>query len=259
MSDSLFDSFNATQIHQTVDIDHFSEKETIFIWIDILGFKNKLKEGCKNYDELADMLSFFQEIFKEKEGLYKTTVISDGIVLELNPQREQWKFENVKECFGIIKQKQLEFILEKKCVVRGAISVGTSRYNKENDRNYISNGLSSAYELESKSIYWPVIGTTQQYLDKMTQLYNESLESSPFKDVFERTLEPKGEDVYFLDIYSDLEGSKREVIEEIINFQLEENKNTRSVYNKYVWLYKCMHKYKGSVEKLNPELEKVVL
>lgn len=236
----------------------FAKKKTIFIWIDILGFKDKLKDG-KHYDELALLLDDFQRRFKEREGYYRTTIISDGIVLELNPNREKWDFKKVQACFDEIKRQQLGFVLEKKCVVRGAIVVGTSRLKKDNEQNYISNGLSFAYELESKGINWPVIGTNKHFFDEINLLYrNDGLEH-PFENLFKKTLTPKGEDVYFLDIYSDLAGNEREIVEGVIQEQLQKQQDNRSVYSKYVWLYKCMHGYKGSKEVLNRELEEVIL
>ena len=236
----------------------FAKKETIFIWIDILGFKDKLKDG-KHYDELALLLDDFQRRFKEREGFYRTTIISDGIVLELNPKREKWNFENVQACFNEIKRQQLGFVVENKCVVRGAIVVGTSRLKKNGEQNYISNGLSFAYELESKGINWPVIGTNKIFFDKMNLLYKDDDRESPFDIVFKKTLTQNGDDVYFLDIYSDLKGEERKELENIIQDQLQKQEKCRSVYNKYIWLYKCMHGYKGSKEILNRELEEVIL
>lgn len=252
--------FNLSEIKPTFDEKVFSKKETIFIWIDILGFKDKLKD-VENYDELALLLDYFQDLFAQKEGLYRTTVISDGIVLELNPNREQWGFENVKACFDDIKRKQLEFILEKKYVIRGAIVVGTSRLKKESDRNYISNGLSFAYELESKGINWPIIGTNSNFFNRINSMYQEVDQSQPFKDLFKKTLTPNGQDVYFLDVYSDLEGEERSIVEKIIQDQLRnhQEEKDRQVYNKYIWLYKCMHNYKGSKAALDAELEGAVL
>lgn len=247
--------FNPSGITLTFDEKAFSKKETIFIWIDILGFKDKLKD-VENYDELALLLDYFQKLFKQKEGWYKTTVISDGIVLELNPNREQWNFENVKACFDDIKRKQLEFILKKKYVIRGAIVVGTSRLKKKGDRNYISNGLSFAYELESKGINWPIIGTNGYFFNRINTMYQEVGRQQPFKDQFKKTLTPNGQDVY-----SDLEGEERSIVEKIIQDQLRnhQEEKDRSVYNKYIWLYKCMHCYKGFKDTLDAELEGAVL
>lgn len=252
--------FNPSGITSTFDEKAFSKKETIFIWIDILGFKDKLKD-VENYDELAFLLDYFQELFKQKEGWYRTTIISDGIVLELNPNREQWDFENVKACFDDIRRKQLEFILEKKYVIRGAIVVGTSRLKKEGDRNYISNGLSFAYELESKGINWPIIGTNSNFFNRINAMYQEVGCQQPFNELFKKTLTPNGQDVYFLDVYSDLEGEERLIVEKIIQDQLRshQEEKDRPVYNKYIWLYKCMHNYKGSKATLDAELEGVVL
>lgn len=252
--------FNPSEIIAISGEKVFSKIETIFIWIDILGFKDKLR-NVENYDELALLLDYFQELFAQKEGLYRSTVISDGIVLELNPNRDQWRFENVKACFDDIKRKQLEFILEKKYVIRGAIVVGTSRLKKESDRNYISNGLSFAYELESKGINWPIIGTNSYFFNRISAMYQEVNGQQSFKDLFKKTLTPNGQDVYFLDVYSDLEGEERSVIEKIIQDQLRnhQEEKDRPVYNKYIWLYKCMHNYKGSKASLDAELEEVVL
>lgn len=260
MSTFAEQDFNPSEIIPNFDEKVFSKIETIFIWIDILGFKDKLK-NIENYDELALLLDYFQDLFAQKEGLYRTTVISDGIVLELNPNREKWSFENVKACFDDIKRKQLEFILEKKYVIRGAIVVGTSRLKKEGDRNYISNGLSFAYELESKGINWPIIGTNGNYFNQINKMYREGDCQCPFKEVFKKTLTPNGQDVYFLDIYSGLEGKERSIIEDIIQNQLKshQEEKERSVYNKYIWLYKCMHNYKGSKAALDAELEEIVL
>lgn len=233
--------------------------ETIFVWIDVLGFKSMLKDP-NNYEKLAKLLEEFQKKFEQKDGLFNTLAISDGLILELNPNRNIWTAGNVKNCLLYIQNKQFEFIRQNKVVVRGAIAVGTS-WNPDNkkNKNYISNGLSNAYKLESEGICWPVIGTNGFYLKKMNELYSDEDDLEPFKNFFNKTLNSNGDDVFFLDIYSNLDDSDQMIIDDIIDKQLAENEKIRTVYSKYVWLYKCVHGCRMSKKPLNSKLEKLVL
>lgn len=60
------------------------EPETIFIWIDILGF-SALVENESKYNELLGLLKDFFESFNKLNASAECHRISDGIILKLKP------------------------------------------------------------------------------------------------------------------------------------------------------------------------------
>ena len=136
--------------------DELTKMETIFVWIDILGFSQKL-EIEDDYKKLKDILSSFKKHFTDETGQYEVTSISDGMLCELNPDREEWDINNVRDSLNQIAEKQASFISTFRYLVRGGICVGT-RFYEEDKKGFIGNGLSRANKIESTHICWPIIG-----------------------------------------------------------------------------------------------------
>lgn len=110
-----------------------TNQDSIFIWIDILGFSKEL-EKRDNYYTLKQVLSNFRESFQIP--IAYQAVISDGILLEIPYIKHRWDVTEIKRIFSDIAQKQLMFMLKQKRVVRGALPMGYQllKLNKNNSK-----------------------------------------------------------------------------------------------------------------------------
>lgn len=232
--------------------ESYEATETVFIWIDILGF-SAIVEDSNQYDSLSILLQKFKEKFNGTSD-YFANVISDGIILELNPNRYHWSNQDFVRCFDEISKRQAEFVCENSILIRGGIAVGTKRLNDdENDRCFVSNGLARAYNVESHSISWPVIGTTESQMRRL-----ECLCEGKIDDYFCRAFDINGSDLYFLDYFSRLDKDQKEkhttfVVSTINEYdkELNETQHQKSpsvvarrqgIRNKYLWLCKYFQK-----------------
>lgn len=233
--------------------ENYEATETVFIWIDILGF-SAIVEDSSQYEALSSLLGKFKKKFNETSD-YNASVISDGIILELNPNRYNWSNRDFTQCFDEISKKQAEFACETETLIRGGIAVGTKRYNDNGkDRSFVSNGLARAYNIESHNISWPVIGTTESQMRKL-----ENLCSGKMNDYFCRAFDSCGKDVYFLDYFSRLEQNQRQAHYTFVVKKMEEfdkklneariqNSESSSIAKiqgiraKYMWLCKYFQK-----------------
>ncbi len=122
-------------------------KNSIFIWLDILGY-SAIVEDERKYIELSRLLKKFQELFNESDD-YDSTIISDGIILRLKDA----SFTDLKEIIHDIGKKQFQFIKENRYFIRGGIAVG-SKIEDTDDPNsaFVSNGLARAVYIESSQI-----------------------------------------------------------------------------------------------------------
>ena len=164
---------------------------------------------------------------------------------------------NLKKLIEVISKLQMEFVLEKKKLIRGAISLGTISKNlydkkdgykdRESDIFLISNGLANAYKLESEYVIWPVIATTEEFLNKIREVNHICDENELFglKRMFGRG----SGFLYFVDF---LENIPSEKIIEFENF-LEENirkyESQKRIFEKYYWLLKYYMKKMEQIEK----------
>jgi hypothetical protein len=79
-----------------------TNQDSIFIWIDILGFSKEL-EKRDNYYTLKQVLSNFRESFQIP--IAYQAVISDGILLEIPYIKHRWDVTEIKRIFSDIAQK----------------------------------------------------------------------------------------------------------------------------------------------------------
>ena len=229
--------------------DKREANKSIFIWLDILGFADAL-EREERYGELSELLRKFQSLFNN-ENSYRTTIISDGIILQItDPQ-----YEKFKEIINDIGKKQFQFICENKKFIRGGIAVGTKLENDKGMNNqFISNGLAIAVKTESNHVNWPIIGTNEKNMSDIREIFNVDGEEENF-DLL-RGFNKNGEDLYFIDFIE-----KNESYLELIISKITKNEGNPGIRNKYIWLLRYyLHKYKDR-EKVNipPSLKKVVL
>lgn len=211
-----------------------TEPETIFIWVDILGFSS-LVENESKYNELLSLLKDFYKSFKDLNASAECHRISDGIILKLKSNIRNG--DTVQQFFKDVMNVQKTFLLKQK-FLRGGIAVG-SKFNimDIDDEFYISNGLARAYNLESNSITWPIIGTNKEYLGRMCAIYGENI-----KESFDVTYSENKEEIYYLNSYKLLTGKElRDVYSNVLVNIFQNEKNPR-VQQKYIWLQRIMEK-----------------
>lgn len=213
--------------------EELSKKETVFVWIDILGFSNKL-ENEDDYKNMQRLLLEFQNHFSDETGKYEVTAISDGLICELNPLRSAWGIKDIAACVNQIAQKQADFITKYGYLVRGGISVGT-RYNGAECSGFIGNGLSRAYSTESNHISWPVIGFVLN--EKIKRFFLSSFHVRNIKKYLKLncTKNEHNEDVYFIDYKSRITNNM-DAVRDLVSAELKKDDNPLRVKMKYEWV-----------------------
>ena len=213
--------------------EDFAKTETVFVWIDILGFSKKL-ENEDDYATMDHLLSCFREHFADANGKYEVTSISDGMICELNPKRKKWTINDVFSCIDLIAQKQADFITKYGYLVRGGVSVGT-RFDSGESLGFIGNGLSRAYSTESNHISWPVIGFV---LDKkIKRFFLSSYHVRNIKKYLKLncTKNEHNEDVYFIDYKSKITNNM-DAVRNLVSAELKKEENPLRVKMKYEWV-----------------------
>ena len=213
--------------------DDFARIETIFVWIDILGFSKKL-ENENDYDAMDRLLYCFRDHFVDGNGKYEVTSISDGMICELNPKRDSWTINDVFSCMDMIAQKQADFITKYGYLVRGGISVGT-KLDSGQSAGFIGNGLSRAYNTESNHISWPVIGFVLN--KRMKKFFYSFYHIRNIKKYLKLncTKNEQNEDVYFIDYKSKIT-NKMDAIKDLVSTELKKEDNPLRVKMKYEWV-----------------------
>ncbi len=218
-----------------------NKKDTIFVWIDILGFSDALDDESK-YEDLSKYLNFFSNLFSTSEmnKMARYRKISDGIILQLRndirtPDMVSVFFKKILEC-----QKKM---LDSDLYVRGGIAVG-SKYEAD-DVNFISNGLARAVKLESNGITWPIIGTDEKNLKRMNQIYD-----SDFKEYFSITYSKNGSEVYYLNPFFELDPISQKRLYKNVVENIKKNEKKPQVLQKYVWIQRIMENVNRDLIKL---------
>ena len=229
-------------INQSNLPEEIEKKEFLYIWIDILGFRNKLStEKEEVYNKLFDIKKSFKKHF-EKLKLETIVSISDGLLLV-------WDIKGNKldEVFINLAKLQIDFILKYKYVIRGAISIGTisnSLYNlyisNENNKEekkdifLISNGLVKAYEMESKEIKWPIIAIDYETIEKLREI--KRINNSEFFGLQKINGNNEKMYLYMIDFLEYLDEDKQMEYENFLLTELNAHQNNRKIFEKYYWL-----------------------
>jgi hypothetical protein len=210
------------------------EPETIFIWIDILGF-SALVENESKYNELLGLLKDFFESFNKLNASAECHRISDGIILKLKPNIRN--ADVVRQFFEDVMSVQKTFLLRQR-FLRGGIAVG-SKFNITNIDNgfYISNGLARAYNLESNSITWPIIGTNERFLNDICSIYGENV-----KEIFDIAYSENKDKIYYLNFYKTLSGNELSEVYKNILVNISNTEKNPHVQHKYIWIQKMLEK-----------------
>lgn len=232
-------------------------EKSIYIWIDILGFKEATENESK-YKELSEALILFQDKF-ENDKNYKTYIISDGLVLII----EKLNFQKFISILGELGKLQASFIMEKELFLRGGIAIGSrvgNRIFEDNDvRSLLGNGLSRAYAIESKCITWPVIGTNQKNIEEIRKLL-EIVDEQEFFDL-RRSFNKKGEYIYYIDFLNYIDKGDIGLFMELLKrkiIEFSKEKEDYEIRNKYIWLLRyCCKQFGPSC--IPEDLNRVVL
>lgn len=218
------------------------EPETIFVWIDILGF-SALVENESKYNELLGLLKDFFESFNKLNVSADCHRISDGIILKLKPNIRN--ADVVRRFFEDVMCVQKTFLLRQR-FLRGGIAIG-SKFNMANLDNgfYISNGLARAYNLESNSVTWPIIGTNERFLDEMCSIYGENV-----KDMFDVAYSENKDKIYYLNFYKMLSGKELNEVYKNILVNISNTEKNPRVQHKYIWIQKMLEKINGNLVSL---------
>jgi hypothetical protein len=224
-----------------------TSEETLFIWLDVLGFADAVDDESK-YRELSSLLKKFQILFNTSHK-YETQIISDGIVLYV----KDTKAKNIRSVFQDIAQKQLEFIIENSYFIRGGIALGSRFEDAGENALFISNGLARAVKLESSVVDWPVIGIDDKNIQHLRRInkIDDDRELFGLKQGYNKN----GQTIYFIDfvqkdpVYVDLLYAK------ILEF---EDPKYQVIRNKYIWLLRYfLHKYDD--QQIGDTLQGIVL
>jgi hypothetical protein len=226
--------------------DKTKPRNSIFVWLDILGYSAAVEDE-KKYGELAQLLKKFQELFNESDR-YNSTIISDGIILEIFDTN----FKGLKDVFQDIGKKQFQFIQENKYFIRGGIAVGSKLEDMGNKNNaFVSNGLARAVYIEANKVDWAIVGTDKNNIEKIRQMFKIDDEEEFFD--LKCSYNNKGEEIYFIDfIEEDIS------YYQLVDSQRESYREVHSIRNKYIWLLRYYHhKYHDS--DMHSSLKGVVL
>ncbi len=220
------------------------DKLYLYIWIDILGFGDKLKRG--NEDIFDDLFRKREKLAKKftNEGDIQSEVIlliSDSLLIVCDLDRIE-----PRKLFDNLARLQIEFILEEKEFMRGGMAVGRVSQAKlkelrEKNNNrieevfLISDGLVKAYELESKNVLWPVVATTDEVLDEIRKVNHIDDVNESFD--LERVRGTNHGVIYIVDFLKYLEDEdKRNDFEYLLWENLKKFENNKRVFDKYMWL-----------------------
>ena len=217
----------------------------IYVWIDILGFRNELEKGSeKIYKDLFDIREeFFSKFNKLRKYTKDIFQISDGLVVVCNVEID------FKELMELIAKLQIEFILEREKLIRGAISLGTISKElykqRKNDVFLISDGLVKAFKLESEYVMWPVIATTEEFLKEVRDIKKIPNKNELFG--LKRMFGTSSGFLYFIDFLEKLPDSKKQKFEKFLEDSIREYENEKHIFEKYYWLLKYYMKKNKSL------------
>ncbi len=240
--------------NQNIQPSDIRPNQSIFVWVDILGFSNRV-ESDNEYNELLNILNNFQTTF-DNDNDYSSQIISDGIILVIKATNS----EKLKEIFEKIAKKQLQFILKNEIFIRGGIAVGSPLKGNKDNKNtlFVSSGLSRAVKLEATGIDWPVIGTNRQNINKMKKLFSIGENSSEFFGLMS-TYNNKGEYLYFLNFLDFLTDDNKDKYCQLLVTNIKNKVNEPKIKNKYIWLLRYYrHKY-GKNPHFDTTLQDIVL
>lgn len=187
------DGFNPDKKVEPLDIQANAGKDTLYFWLDILGFSDKSQN--KEYEELLKLLRKFHNTFVESEA-WDVRIISDGLLLKIKASQ---RTEDLPALITSVGKLQLMYILENNEFIRGGFALGSELGGSTEYSEIITNGLSKAVKIESRSIDWPIIGTSGKEFEAIRNYYSlSSKETFGMQSCFNSV----GEDIVYIDFGS---------------------------------------------------------
>lgn len=227
----------STQTSCPTDQDESRDK-TIFIWIDILGFSDRL-ESDHGYKDLKENLERFRSLF-DSSNLFKSIIISDGVLIQLNNPKE------IETAIEEVAEKQKSFILETKRFLRGGIAEGVILKKEDIEKNMIiTDGLAKAVKLESKNVSWPLIATNEENLEKIRRLITAFPEQN---FGLRKGFNEKGNIINFVDFTATINDSERENYFRLLNEMVNRYSNEPRIKSKYIWLLRHFYHTYGNTD-----------
>jgi hypothetical protein len=238
--------FNPNKKVEPLDTQANADKETLYFWLDILGFSDKSQN--KEYEELLKLLRKFHNTFVESEA-WDVRIISDGLLLKI---RRSQRTEDLPALITSVGNLQLKYILENKEFIRGGFALGSDLENSKEYGDIITNGLSKSVKIENRSIDWPIIGTSKKEFETIRNYYSlSSNETFGMQPCFNSV----GEDIVYIDFLA--KANEVQIIEygRVLSLKInhfadkkkEKNVDERRICHilqKYCWLYKHLLTYR---------------
>lgn len=100
-----------------------SEPESLYIWLDLLGFSSEL-EKRENKEELSNKLEIFRSTFSNISK--KKMHLSDGILIAIDILRTPWDIEKIGKIFEQLAEGQISLFVNHERIIRGGIGIGES-------------------------------------------------------------------------------------------------------------------------------------
>lgn len=190
-------------------------------------------------------------ILQQESNNIKSTIISDGILLELKLY-SSIMVEDVFDFIDDIGEAQLTFFKENSKLIRGGIAVANSV--KENTENgvFLTYGLSGAVKMEKK-VCWPIIGMDEDEVDELAGIFSMNSDTEKvlkdIKEKFKKTYNSNGDLIYFIDF---LNGQSNIHLESLIQDKFDQkDKANGTTDNKVVLKYSWLYRY--YISKIQPE------
>jgi len=209
------DGFNPNKKVEPLDTQASADKETLYFWLDILGFSDKSQN--KEYEELLKLLR-----------------------------------EDLPALITSVGNLQLKYILENKEFIRGGFALGSDLENSKEYGDIITNGLSKSVKIENRSIDWPIIGTSKKEFETIRNYYSlSSNETFGMQPCFNSV----GEDIVYIDFLAKANEVQIIEYGRVLSLKInhfadkkkEKNVDERRICHilqKYCWLYKHLLTYR---------------
>lgn len=219
-----------------------SEPESLYIWLDLLGFSSEL-EKRENKEVLSNKLEIFRSTFSNISE--KKMHLSDGILIAIDILRTPWDIEKIGKIFKQLAEGQISLFVNHERIIRGGIGIGES-ISEDNWKKskFISRGMAKAYTLESKKISWPIIGMDEDVLKELCQKTNVSKERALEYFHSAPSVNAAGDTIYFIEFAKQIENINQNHKTKIETYfynkfeEFEKKEYPNKVRLKYIWLYK---------------------
>ncbi len=213
-------------------------KKSIVAFIDILGFKSKIKE-IKNEADFYDIAKLLYTLKKEADVRNKDQelfqdftflAVSDSLIITV-------PYTSPIATFGVIQMiRYIQYTLlatEFRTIVRGYITIGDV-YHK--DGLLFGPGYSEAYEYESKIGYAPRVVLSPNIINGAKSKIEKIVDPSKVETIFDYIKKDPNDDQYYIDYLKPYGNSVEKYLP--LHKQLEEMRTIKSFINERISNFK---------------------